>query len=234
MTEEILEEVMPMDDVAINEPEPIAPEKSPEEVSKEVISSFKESYPQIMDFVEFSVSKTGEVQFDITDFTKFNIPTALYNGDLFGDKDTTPYWYERKYLIQHIYGSVSKKCNKSKEWEIIEHKGYYRVIKSSEKEQILYNEMTEEEKAEYDKQKRIKAINSEILSYKAYISETDYIVTKINEVMAIGTEEEVQAVKEQYAEQLAKRKEAREKINELEEELKSLDSVLSEAESEVI
>lgn len=160
MREEFLEEVMPMDDVAINEPEPIAQEKSLEEVSKEVISSFKESYPQIMDFVEFSVSKTGEVQFDITDFTKFNIPTALYNGDLFGDKDTTPYWYERKYLIQDIYGSVSKKCNKSKECEIIEHKGYYRVIKSSEKEQFLYNEMTEEEKAEYNAKKKQDAIDN--------------------------------------------------------------------------
>lgn len=229
MTEEILEEIMQSEDTTLTKPQ-----KTQKEIAEEIVNSFISTYPQIEEAVSFNITDYGETKLSIIDFTKFNIPVALYNGDLFGDRDTAPYWVERKYLIQDIYSEVESKCNESYEYEIWKHNGYYRVIKSSEKEQILYNEMTEEEKAEYDKQKRIKAINSEILSYKAYLSETDYIVTKINEVMAIGTEEEVQAVKEQYAEQLAKRKEAREKINELEEELKSLDSVLSEAESEVI
>ena len=51
---------------------------------------------------------------------------------------------------------------------------------------------------------------------KKYLAETDYIVLKIGECLADGNTEEVAAIKTKYAEQLAKRKEARDKINELE------------------
>ena len=52
--------------------------------------------------------------------------------------------------------------------------------------------------------------------YKKYLADTDYIVLKMGECLADGNTEAVAAIKMEYAEQLAKRKEARDKINELE------------------
>lgn len=57
-----------------------------------------------------------------------------------------------------------------------------------------------------------------VLECKKYLADTDYIVLKIGECLADGNAEEVAAIKTKYAEQLAKRKEARDKINELEVE----------------
>ena len=68
---------------------------------------------------------------------------------------------------------------------------------------------TAEEKAAQEKAKKI-------AEYKKYLQDTDYIVLKIGECLADGNTEEVTAIKTEYAEQLAKRKEARNKINELE------------------
>ena len=68
---------------------------------------------------------------------------------------------------------------------------------------------TAEEKAAQEKAKKI-------AEHKKYLQDTDYIVLKIGECLADGNTEEVTAIKTEYAEQLAKRKEARNKINELE------------------
>lgn len=57
-----------------------------------------------------------------------------------------------------------------------------------------------------------------VLECKKYLADTDYIVLKIGECLADGNTEEAAAIKTKYAEQLAKRKEARDKINELEVE----------------
>lgn len=57
----------------------------------------------------------------------------------------------------------------------------------------------------------------QIAEYKKYLQDTDYIVLKMGECLADGNTEAVTAIKTEYAEQLAKRKEARAKINELEE-----------------
>ena len=70
-------------------------------------------------------------------------------------------------------------------------------------------EPTAEHKAEQEKAKKI-------AEYKKYLQDTDYIVLKMGECLADGNTEEVTAIKTEYAEQLAKRKEARDKINELE------------------
>lgn len=70
-------------------------------------------------------------------------------------------------------------------------------------------EPTAQQKAAYEKAKRI-------AEYKKYLQDTDYIVLKIGEYLADGNTEAVTAIKTEYAEQLAKRKEAREEINELE------------------
>ena len=68
---------------------------------------------------------------------------------------------------------------------------------------------TAAQKAAYEKAKKI-------AEYKKYLQDTDYIVLKIGECLADGNTEEVTAIKTEYAEHLAKRKEARNKINELE------------------
>lgn len=51
--------------------------------------------------------------------------------------------------------------------------------------------------------------------YKSYLSSTDYVISKLNE-LKLEDEEEYEKAKEEYKEVLAKRKEARAKINELE------------------
>lgn len=68
---------------------------------------------------------------------------------------------------------------------------------------------TAEEKAGQEKVRQIE-------EYKKYLQDTDYIVLKMGESLADGNTEAVTAIKTEYAEQLAKRKEARDKINELE------------------
>ena len=54
----------------------------------------------------------------------------------------------------------------------------------------------------------------EIQRYKDYLASTDYVISKLNEAK-IESEEEYQILKEKYQETLAKRAEARKRINEL-------------------
>lgn len=68
---------------------------------------------------------------------------------------------------------------------------------------------TAEEKAVQEKAEKI-------VEYKKYLADTDYIVLKIAEAQSEGGD--ITALRTKYAEQLAKRKEARDKINELEVE----------------
>lgn len=58
----------------------------------------------------------------------------------------------------------------------------------------------------------------EITNLKNYLSETDYIITKLNEAK-IEDENEFRILKIKYADVIAKRKEARERIKALEQEL---------------
>ncbi|MDY5929860.1 MAG: hypothetical protein SPJ27_07490 [Candidatus Onthovivens sp.] len=55
----------------------------------------------------------------------------------------------------------------------------------------------------------------EIKKLKRYLNDTDYIITKLNEAKIEG-DELFDSLKEQYVEVLIKRKEARNRINELE------------------
>lgn len=66
---------------------------------------------------------------------------------------------------------------------------------------------TAQEKAAQEKARKI-------AEYKKYLQDTDYIVLKIAEAQSGGGD--IAALRMEYAEQLAKRKEARNKINELE------------------
>ena len=57
--------------------------------------------------------------------------------------------------------------------------------------------------------------NNLICEYKQYLNDTDYVITKLNEAK-LEDENLFNSLKEEYAEVLIKRKEARAKINELE------------------
>lgn len=89
--------------------------------------------------------------------------------------------------------------------------GYTQITKEEYEKLTKLKEYvpTAEEKAAYEKSKKI-------AEYKKYLEDTDYIVLKMGECLAEGNTEAVTAIKTEYAEQLAKRKEARDKINELE------------------
>lgn len=86
---------------------------------------------------------------------------------------------------------------------------YIQITEEEFNELTKPKEPTAEQKAAQEKAKKI-------AEYKKYLQDTDYIVLKMGECLADGNTEEVTAIKTEYAEQLAKRKEARDKINELE------------------
>lgn len=65
--------------------------------------------------------------------------------------------------------------------------------------------------AEYKEQK----IKNEIISLKQYLNDTDYVITKLNE-LKLEDENEYNVAKEKYSTVLLQRKQARSKINELE------------------
>ena len=70
----------------------------------------------------------------------------------------------------------------------------------------------EEVQASEEYQKNIKEI--EVSELKNYLAETDYIITKLNETK-IEDDALFEELKTKYADELQKRKEARERINEL-------------------
>lgn len=66
---------------------------------------------------------------------------------------------------------------------------------------------------------RIKAMKKwgEINELEAYLNDTDYVISKLNE-LKLDDDGEYEKARAEYAEVLAKRKEARKRINELEAE----------------
>ena len=88
-------------------------------------------------------------------------------------------------------------------------KNYIQITEEEFKELTKPKEPTAEQKAAQEKVRKI-------AEYKKYLQDTDYIVLKMGECLADGNTEAVTAIKTEYAEQLAKRKEARNKINEIE------------------
>lgn len=72
-----------------------------------------------------------------------------------------------------------------------------------------------EDTAALEKRNKEIEIANEIGSLKDYLSETDYVISKLNE-LKLEDDAEYEKTKSEYAEVLAKRKEARKRINELE------------------
>ena len=60
--------------------------------------------------------------------------------------------------------------------------------------------------------------NNEITELQQYLTDTDYIIIKLNEAKLEG-DAEFETMRAQYSEQLTKRKKARSKINELQQEI---------------
>lgn len=86
-------------------------------------------------------------------------------------------------------------------------KNYIQVTKEEFEKLTKPKELTAEEKAVQEKARKI-------AEYKKYLEDTDYIVLKIAEAQSEGCD--ITALRTEYAEQLAKRKEARNEINKLE------------------
>lgn len=126
-------------------------------------------------------------------------------------------------MLERIYMAVSQKCNESKEYTIDCWKGRYTVRKIDEIEAIHYADMTDEEKAQHDKSKKLEQLYNELGTAQNLLSSSDYITTKLNECLATGTEEELAEMKEKYADTLEKRKQARVDINRLEKEIEELE-----------
>lgn len=74
---------------------------------------------------------------------------------------------------------------------------------------------TKEGNEYYERMNNARVKYDEIGKYKAYLNETDYVVSKLQESQLVDSEEDYQALKAKYTDILKKRKEARTKINEL-------------------
>lgn len=79
---------------------------------------------------------------------------------------------------------------------------------------FVYQDGNIVEKVHEDEKIKVDKAN-QIASYKNYLSSTDYVIAKLNE-LKLEDETEFEKAKAEYKEVLAKRKEARAKINELE------------------
>ena len=98
----------------------------------------------------------------------------------------------------------------------------YTKVKEEDGKLILYNDI--QCKSQYYVDEELEKAKQEILNqielYKQELLATDYIVTKIAEVQALG--EDTTELLNQYSETIANRKLIREKINELEEKIKGV------------
>lgn len=79
---------------------------------------------------------------------------------------------------------------------------------------FVYQDGNIVEKVHEDEKNKVDKAN-QIASYKNYLSSTDYVIAKLNE-LKLEDEAKFEKAKEFYKEVLAKRKEARSRINKLE------------------
>ena len=92
---------------------------------------------------------------------------------------------------------------------------YFKVYKN--------NEIIEEPDPTKTKEIRISQINNQIYEDQDYLSKTDYIITKLNELQLVDDESFI-AEKAKYATDLQARKDKRMEINALQAELKTLET----------
>lgn len=85
-------------------------------------------------------------------------------------------------------------------------KNYIQITEAEFKELTKPKEPTVEQKASYEKAKKI-------AEYKKYLQDTDYIILKIAERLAEGDTATVEQLKQTYQEQLKERKRVRALLN---------------------
>ena len=91
---------------------------------------------------------------------------------------------------------------------VVEYGKFWKVVDGS---LVIADDIETQATQEYKDLVRYNEINE----YQQYLNDTDYVITKLNEAK-IEDEGLFNSLKEEYAEVLTKRKEARAKINELE------------------
>lgn len=85
-------------------------------------------------------------------------------------------------------------------------------------------QLEDDETTQNSKDYQLFKLNNELAEYKGYLSNTDYIVIKLSE-LKLEDDEKYNEEKEQYTEILTKRKENREKINEIEKSISNLENL---------
>ena len=182
----------------LEENELIIEEETAENILEEAVEVITPEYPKHTELADFSLDENGQLVCSLNiDFKDFDIDIETY---LHGDDNYSEKEYEA------IYFEVFKQCNESKEYSIDCFQGRYTVRKSSEVEKIHYEAMSEEEKAEHDKQKTRYDLEAELARCENELKSLDYIGVKI----ATG-----RANKEDYTEQIERMNELAARVSEI-------------------
>lgn len=88
---------------------------------------------------------------------------------------------------------------------------------------IFLKSFLENPSKEYIAQKKLFDDAAEKVELEQYLSDTDYVITKLNE-LKLEDEDEYEAEKANYADVLVQRKAARKRINEIKAELEKIDA----------
>lgn len=127
-----------------------------------------------------------------------DLPPYYYSKD---DNDKIIVVNEEEYHNAHIlpYGKV---------WKVIDNK----------------LQLVDDETTQKSKDYQLYELNNELAVCKGYLTQTDYVVIKLSE-LKLDDEESYEEEKAKYTEVLEKRKENREKINELEKTISNLEQL---------
>ena len=130
------------------------------------------------------------------------------------------FYYDAETRIIDVKPFYDKQVNQDKPYIELTFEEWEEKLSSCNygyKKAYINNEIVEVEDIEVMNSEEYKNTQKEweIKKLKRYLSDTDYVITKLNEAK-IEDENLFNSLKEQYAEVLIKRKEARVRINELE------------------
>lgn len=122
-----------------------------EETSTTTVAEPTPEYPKHTELADFFI-EDGRLACTLNiDFKDFDVSHEQYFK---GNDEYSEAEYEA------IYSTVASECNKSGEYTIDCYKGRYTVRKTADIDTIRYNDMTDDEKAEHDLNKKNKEINN--------------------------------------------------------------------------
>jgi hypothetical protein len=130
------------------------------------------------------------------------------------------FYYDAETRIIDVKPFYDKQVNQDKPYIELTFEEWEEKLSSCNygyKKAYINNEIVEVEDIEVMNSEEYKNTQKEweIKKLKRYLNDTDYVITKLNEAK-IEDDDLFNSLKEQYAEVLIKRKEARVRINELE------------------